>query len=351
MRERFAAQMFIRVCIAILVVLPAVAWCQEAGDQAEKAAVDKVDEKAAVRGEQISGAAQKLFPEGFMVAGRRAKLVRLPEDTRWFLMFEPAEPSDEKVAGAVEKQVAQPDPLSVPIGVLPGRCLTAMTAVTDGNVDLSVTFRVWGRITTYHKRNFILPTLAATLSYFGRDDGKAEAEQEPPTATHTKPAETTTVAEGQEESVANEFGLTKEVRAALLAVPRTTPLAVRSELQESQQTDEQRKQPQKDKSSGKAKTDKAWRDGDMVIDRVGRIAYDSADGRWLFVFEADGASMAEPPVTVHPSQLLEVMEQKVVNTSKLMRFRVSGQITNYRGGTYMLLHKVLMVYDLGNLHK
>ena len=78
---------------------------------------------------------------------------------------------------------------------------------------------------------------------------------------------------------------------------------------------------------------------------------DSQDGRWLFVFEADGASVAEPPVTLHPSQLLEVMEKKVVHTAKAVKFRVSGQITTYRGGTYMLLHKVLMVYDLGNLHR
>ena len=93
------------------------------------------------------------------------------------------------------------------------------------------------------------------------------------------------------------------------------------------------------------------RDGDMVIDRIGRIMYDSGNLCWLFVFEADGDSLTEPPIALHPSRLLEVMENKAMHSSKRLRFRVSGEITTFRGATYMLLHKVLLVYEPGNLHK
>ena len=89
----------------------------------------------------------------------------------------------------------------------------------------------------------------------------------------------------------------------------------------------------------------------MIIDRVGRIHFDPEGLRWMFTFEADGASLAEPPVTLHPCRLLEIMENAVDHSSETLRFRISGQISQYQGRNYMLLRKVLMVYDLGNLVK
>ena len=68
------------------------------------------------------------------------------------------------------KPIAQPIDVDIkglgrfnrPIEVLPGKVLTAMTKVTGNKVDLSLTFRVWGELTTYRKRNFILPAMAYT---------------------------------------------------------------------------------------------------------------------------------------------------------------------------------------------
>lgn len=299
---------------------------------------------------------RKLLQDGFRINGFRAKLVRLPKSTRWFLVF------DEPRIGAQVKNLPEDsqaevlDPLSVPIEVLPGRYLTAMTEVTANKVDTSVTFRVWGRFTTYHRRNFVLPTLVATLSYFGEQAGGKDDEPRTLLSKMSSPDARSKIAGPGRAAQRDDSGLSNELREALLAIPRTTPLAVRSDLEETRD-DEAR--PRRGRETVRRKKPKPFsgaaakvlRDGDMIVDRIGRMIYDGEDKRWLFVFEADGVSLNEAPIVLHRSRLLQVMEKKVTQSSQRFRFRVSGEITTFKGDTYMLLHKVLQVYDSGNLHK
>ena len=330
-----------RTVLAIGVGWAVLGLSAEAKGADEPVATDQpvVGEGVTESGRKIE-APQKLLQEGFRVSDLRGKLVRLPENTRWFLVSD---------AGEGDEQGGVAEALRVPLEVLPGRYLAAMRDVTGGAVDVSVTFRVWGQITTYRKRNYMLPTSVATLSYFG--EVKGEDRKAPKTLADLQKERVTKATEDEGEEVkVDEAGLTEELREALLAIPRTLPLTVRNELEETEGK-EKRDGPREGEQEKKAQVATRRRDGDMVIDRVGRLRYDSEERRWLFVFEADGASVAEPPVRLHPSQLLEVMEKKVLATSQLMKFRVSGQITTYRGGEYMLVRKVLMVHDLGNLHR
>ena len=250
---------------------------------------------------------QLLFPEGFRVGGREATLARHPEQPRWFLQF--------TTTGATPAT----DPLAVPLEVLPGKWLTNMIRFAEQQQDQTARFRVWGEITTYHNRNYIMPTFAAALSLFGDDSGDQASPAEP-----------------SEDDKSLE---TDELRKAIMALPRTRPL---------QSTDSLSPAPPPP-STGTGSDEAIWKDGYMIINRVGRISYYPEAQQWLFSFEADAASLAEPPVELLPSQLLAMLEQLQAKSSRPLRFRISGQVTKYQSRNYVLLRKALVVYDLGNL--
>ncbi|OPZ96097.1 MAG: hypothetical protein BWY71_02026 [Planctomycetes bacterium ADurb.Bin412] len=45
------------------------------------------------------------------------------------------------------------------------------------------------------------------------------------------------------------------------------------------------------------------------------------------------------------------MENVVERSGRSSLFRVTGQVTKYQGKNYLLLRKMLLVYDMGNLGK
>ncbi len=88
-------------------------------------------------------------------------------------------------------------------------------------------------------------------------------------------------------------------------------------------------------------------DGEMITDRVGRLV--RRPNGWAFVFESEGEVLREPPMQLLPNRDLETMEIQSANGTRPVKFRVSGEVTEYRGANYLLLRKVLVVHDLGNL--
>jgi len=88
-------------------------------------------------------------------------------------------------------------------------------------------------------------------------------------------------------------------------------------------------------------------DGSTIADRVGRLTR-RADG-WYFTFESEGKVLREPPMQILPNRDLQTMEVVSANGTRPVKFRVSGEVTEYRGANYLLLRKVLIIHDLGNL--
>ena len=95
----------------------------------------------------------------------------------------------------------------------------------------------------------------------------------------------------------------------------------------------------------KAKTPLLVREGDVVINRLGRLNRD-AKGSALFVYEADGTALTEPPLILLPSRKLELMEQ-LAKQRPDAKFIVTGEITVYHGQGYLLLRKVMLQRDMG----
>ncbi len=87
--------------------------------------------------------------------------------------------------------------------------------------------------------------------------------------------------------------------------------------------------------------------GAMVVDRLVRIYPETKDGWWMVNFETDN-TLREPPLRLMPCRLLEKAEDYIRDNEALyVRFRVSGEITEYHGRRYLVLRKLLPYKDLG----
>jgi len=95
----------------------------------------------------------------------------------------------------------------------------------------------------------------------------------------------------------------------------------------------------------KAKMPLLVREGDRVMHRMGRLGKDRK-GTLLFVYEADGRSLSEPPLILLPCLKLEQMEL-LASKKGNAKFMVSGEVTVYHGKGYLLLRKVMLHRDLG----
>ena len=87
------------------------------------------------------------------------------------------------------------------------------------------------------------------------------------------------------------------------------------------------------------------REGTRLFDRTGRLTK-TAEGMMELTWEADGQSMKDPPMLILPNLNLMGMEKAVASASRDLRFRVTGQVTEYNGRNYILLDKFVVVSDV-----
>jgi hypothetical protein len=87
-------------------------------------------------------------------------------------------------------------------------------------------------------------------------------------------------------------------------------------------------------------------EGGFVWNRVGRLAKDDKSGEWLFVFDADGKNLKDPPMGLVPSRMLMAMQRASENGTKPTKFRVSGEVTEYEGKNYLYVKDQRIVQDL-----
>jgi len=107
--------------------------------------------------------------------------------------------------------------------------------------------------------------------------------------------------------------------------------------------------PQEDQTSKTAvaprvESQNLVREGSFILDRVGRLTR-TADGQFELTFEADGLALKDPPMIILPNLKLMLMELKVKDSSRDLRFHVSGMVTEYNGRNYILLEQVVVKQD------
>ena len=82
-----------------------------------------------------------------------------------------------------------------------------------------------------------------------------------------------------------------------------------------------------------------------VVDRLVRILPDERERWWLARFESDN-TLADAPVRLLPCRLLEQARTAADEAEEPPVFRVSGEVTRYKGRRYLLLRKLLQERDL-----
>jgi hypothetical protein len=88
------------------------------------------------------------------------------------------------------------------------------------------------------------------------------------------------------------------------------------------------------------------REGSYIVDRTGRLTR-SADGQTAeFTYVADGKALKDPPMIILPNLTLMRMENAVTGSSRDVRFRITGMVTEYKGRNYILLEKAVVVPDV-----
>ncbi len=88
------------------------------------------------------------------------------------------------------------------------------------------------------------------------------------------------------------------------------------------------------------------REGEFVWNRTGRLMKDEKSGDWVFEFDSDGTNMKDPPMELLPSRLLAAMEDSSAGGTQRTRFKVSGEVTEYRGKNYLWVQHMEILRDL-----
>ena len=91
-----------------------------------------------------------------------------------------------------------------------------------------------------------------------------------------------------------------------------------------------------------------WPEGTFLVDQLGRVV-PSSEGWWSLAWEDRGELAGRKPVRMLPNRLLETAIALSGGGTHGVVFIVSGEVTEYKGVNYLLVRKVLVRRDLGNL--
>jgi hypothetical protein len=85
----------------------------------------------------------------------------------------------------------------------------------------------------------------------------------------------------------------------------------------------------------------------VLLDQVGVVVRDQQ--KTFFVTDRLGQNAMAKALEILPCGTLESMERVQSQSPEPVRFRIAGLVTEYEGGTYLLLHRAVREYDYGNL--
>jgi hypothetical protein len=254
-----------------------------------------------------------LLRDGFVMMGADGKLIG--PDSNDVRFFELA--SDVNDYRAVIKAGTR-------LELLPSSTLEKMSA--DKKMRTTSAYRLWNsRVTRYKGRNFIFPGYFMPLS----KAGKTEPEQlQEPQLNKQEPSRTQSVQDLNEPN--DILAMPKEIVEKLRARRPDTRYPILDARQESRV---------RNKASGGP---------DLVfVDRTGFLIRQD-DGLLVFVPDALGRNVQKLSLHLLPCAILELAELKQAAEPEVMRFKIAGIMTKYKGDNYLLLEKATLAYSHGN---
>ncbi len=238
----------------------------------------------------------KPLRDGFFISGMDGTLTK--SDTQeWFFAFDSNVIEGKSAINSGDK-----------LAVLPSSTLEKLAA--DANGHSSKSYRIWGTITQYNRKNFIFPVYFLPLS-------------------NTKPTDTEAVKESSQQAKPSinepndELTIPKRILDKLKSRPiiRTEQLKKGMELKEDA----------------------------VLADRTGFIIK-QADGQFVFTLDALGQNIQQISFPLLPCLALELAVQEQSRELETIRFKVAGILTQYKGSNYLLLERAVHVYSYGNFN-
>lgn len=270
------------------------------------------------------------LPEGYVIAARQARITR---DKDWYLAHLAPTPR-------------LPD--APPLRILPNRRLTTIEGVL-AEARAPLMFVVTGHVTEFQGVNYILienlAEVSATRPAHGAGTkGPVSGSRGEDIGSASRPAGP----EAAASAPANAAPLSPEqvIRQLMQDRPRKA-VVLPDEPPVSAATT--RKAPTNADSgeSGATKDGPEWPEETLLADRNGRVV--AGQNWWTFVFEDPGQAPQSKPVRVLPNRLLERAVALSEGGEKGIVFNISGVVTVHRGQNYLLLRRLVVRRDLGNL--
>jgi hypothetical protein len=267
---------------------------------------------------------QMLLRDGFVLTGFDGRLViqdsneitRESTYHRWFFEFD-SNVSDGR--GLIKTGTR--------LELLPSSVLERMIADANNNHDAS--YRLGGRVTQYRGKNFIFPTYFLPLA----------KTKEQPSSTSQKSLQQENRPKINEPN--DVLTIPKELIDKLPDRRKRIEHKTREESSEEIKTEFGRK-----RKSG-------LRQNSILSDRIGFIRESGrrAQDTWRkvsFVLDALGRTEGKTSLHVLPCQALEQAQRRQSAAPEMLRFKITGIVTSFKGKDYLLLQRATRVYSHGN---
>jgi len=264
----------------------------------------------------------RMIPEGYFLSSHNVKIERQKD----WLAVQPAK---------TEKMPAPPK-----LRLLPNARLEILEGVYTQKKD-SIGYVVTGRVTEFEGVNYLLinnlmvasPRQAeVTTGKSAREDEK-DKQAAGDDVSATRPSKERTP---DAEDIADRLMNYKPMRVMEIPEVAPTPMPITSNTLDTSPP-----------RGIKDEVGPLWNDDTMIVDRLGRLV--RSDKWWLFVFEDQGLLPKLKPVRLLPNRLLEDALIRSGGGSESVVFIISGEATAYKGMNYLLLRKLLVRRDMGNL--
>ncbi len=256
-------------------------------------AVTAVTSVLALKAFAAGGAGQQVLQDDFVIAGVDGTLAT-GESDKWVFKFD-TELSDGKARLEAEQALE----------MLPSATLEQMTA--DAKTRVDARYRLWGKVTVFEGRNYILPVYYLALRKLEQPAAQGKAAE-------------------------------KGATSPAVNAPNDI-LSIPTEIVAKLQTSEVL-------PSAQAQPGLALKQDTVFVDRAGLII-SSGDG-FAFVPDGLGRGIETSQLVLLPCQALERTLEEIHGGANPVRVNVAGILTKYKGRQYLLLQRATRVYTYGN---
>jgi hypothetical protein len=225
---------------------------------------------------------------------------------------------------------------ALPLRILPNKRLTMLESVMAA-AENQPNFAFTGRVTEFQGNNYLLVEHLAEVIEAAEQTAPApsaapsEGDENSAAPQGEAPA-TAPAGEPRPEDIIKQL-LERKPRRALV-LPQSMPAPAVRPIAPGQDPESARDQQLMPEET-------------MIIDQPGRVV--PVDEWWTFAFEDKGRQASRRPLRIIPNRMLENAIALTGDESMGVILLVSGEVTEYRGTNYLLLRKVLVQRDWGNL--